>query len=103
MTHGQEKSDLFIVALKPANKLRRLGARRVIAVGGSLAKPSFFARLNEPAYFGSNASGIPACQKTAENPSFNTSISKHSYNRAITNRKNRSETTLKRESGGNQG
>jgi hypothetical protein len=25
MTHGQEKSDLFIVALKPANKPGRLG------------------------------------------------------------------------------
>ena len=26
MTHGQEKSNLFIVALKPANKPGRLGA-----------------------------------------------------------------------------
>ena len=29
MTHGQEKSDLFIVALKPANKPGRLGAELV--------------------------------------------------------------------------
>ena len=26
MTYGQEKSDLFIVAMKPANKPGRLGA-----------------------------------------------------------------------------
>jgi RNA-directed DNA polymerase len=29
MKHGQEKSDLFIVALKPANKPGRLGAEPV--------------------------------------------------------------------------
>ena len=29
MKHGQEKSDLFIVALKPANKRGRLGAEPV--------------------------------------------------------------------------
>ena len=29
MTHGQKKSDLFIVALKPANKPGRLGAELV--------------------------------------------------------------------------
>jgi hypothetical protein len=29
MTHGQEKSDLFIVAMKPANKPGRLGAELV--------------------------------------------------------------------------
>jgi hypothetical protein len=29
MKHGQEKSDLFIVALKPANKPGRLGAELV--------------------------------------------------------------------------
>ena len=29
MTYGQEKSDLFIVALKPANKPGRLGAELV--------------------------------------------------------------------------
>jgi RNA-directed DNA polymerase len=29
MKHGQEKSDLFIVAMKPANKPGRLGAELV--------------------------------------------------------------------------
>ena len=29
MTHGQERSDLFIVAMKPANKPGRLGAELV--------------------------------------------------------------------------
>ena len=29
MKHGQEKSDLFIVALKPANKPGQLGAELV--------------------------------------------------------------------------
>ena len=29
MQHGQEKSDLFIVAMKPANKPGRLGAELV--------------------------------------------------------------------------
>ena len=29
MKHGQEKSDLFVVAMKPANKPGRLGAELV--------------------------------------------------------------------------
>ena len=33
MKHGQEKSDLFIVALKPANKPGQLGAELVEARG----------------------------------------------------------------------
>jgi RNA-directed DNA polymerase len=33
MKHGQEKSDLFIVAMKPANKPGRLGAELVEPMG----------------------------------------------------------------------